>query len=263
MVSSQNPLSIERVVSEIVPILECRALTKTFGTETSSLRQSRICRALDNVDFSLERGKNVLLIGASGAGKSTLARCLALMEKADSGQVFYEGAECSTLPSEKRRRVRSHIQLILQSTAAAMNPKMSAREVIEEPLRIKGGLSQTERGERAEGMMQRVGFPISLRDAQSSEISGGQRQRLALGRALMLGPKVLILDEALTGLEFRSRSQLLDLLIDLQQSTAIAYLFISHNVGLFSDLEASIWTMSNGGIRPPEQSDSLPDQSQH
>lgn len=189
-----------------------------------------------------------MLTGESGCGKSTLARCLALMEDWQAGTILLEGVDYSDASPAMQRRFRQGVQVVLQSTAAAINPGMSALEAVEEPLVIAGGLSTDRRRAQTLHMLDRVGFPRRSYDAKPGELSGGQRQRLAVARALQLQPKVVILDEALTGLDSWSCNQIVDLLVHFQRSTGLAYLVITHDPEALHLSPSRTYVLRNGQL---------------
>jgi len=228
-------------------VLECRGLSKTYTNGKTAARRGPV-KALDNVSLRLGYAETVAIVGRSGSGKSTLARCLVQMECPDSGKIFLEGKNVRETPKAFRSGRRRMVQLILQNTAAAMNPRFSVLEIIEEPLLLRGGLNRSERREHSLAMMRQVGLDPQLNRARPSEVSGGQRQKIAIARALMVTPKVLILDEALSGIDLRSRIQILDVLTGLQQSFGLSYLFITHDMGMTGSLNARVSVMSDGKV---------------
>jgi ABC-type glutathione transport system ATPase component len=228
-------------------VLEVRGLSKTY-------RQGRwwqkkfYSRALDEVAFKLRSGKTLGVVGESGSGKTTLALCLVGLEQADSGEIFLDD-ENLRLPGRPARTVaQREIQLIFQDSARALNPRMSAIELVEEPLLIRGQASRTERRQRAEALMERVGIASAWKNRLPGEFSGGQRQRLAIARALVVNPRVLILDEPFVGLDLSMQGQIANLLLELQQSENLSYICISHNLGLIRQIADEIAVMEHGRI---------------
>jgi ABC-type glutathione transport system ATPase component len=203
--------------------------------------------AVDNVDFEIGTGRILGLVGRSGSGKSTVARCVARLERPDSGQVFLEGSDIAQLGSQQLRPFRSKIQMVFQDAVTSLNPRFSALQAVEEPLLIRG-FSREHRREAARALVGDVGLPFEWMRRSVLDFSGGQRQRLAIARALTLRPKLLVLDEALSGLDLSTQAQMANLLLDLQAAHSLAYLFISHDLALVARLAGVIAIMSAGRI---------------
>jgi ABC-type dipeptide/oligopeptide/nickel transport system ATPase subunit len=179
------------------------------------------------------------VIGRSGSGKSTLARCIAGFEKADEGEVLLE---------QKPIKKRSSIQMIFQDAATALNPRFTAVQLVAEPMDIAGLGSRKDRIERALDLMAEVGLNKASHSRNAGEFSGGQRQRLALARALAASPKILIIDESLSGLDLSLQEQILTLLLDLQSRHHLAYLFISHDLRFLPMFAQEVLVMDGGSI---------------
>jgi ABC-type glutathione transport system ATPase component len=204
-------------------------------------------RAAADVDLEIVAGQTLALVGPSGSGKSTVARCAARLEKPDSGQIWFDGTEIARLSARDLLPIRSSIQMIFQDAATAMNPRFSAAAVIQEPLRIQGR-SRSEQRDIAEALMKEVGLSPDWLNRRMMEFSGGQRQRLAMARALTLRPKLLVLDEALCGLDLSMQAQIANLLLDLQAMHSLTYLLISHDMTLVARMADTLAVMSNGRI---------------
>ena len=231
-----------------VALLEVRGLRKSYlrgGWRAST--KSRVV-ALDDVHFKIFPGSTLALVGKSGSGKSTLGRCLARLEEPDSGEILWEGRNVLKLSRDELIPLRRRMQLVFQHSATAMNPLLPVAEIVGEPLRIGGGVSPKEWRERALAMMEQVGLSTHWADRRPLEFSGGQRQRLALARALILKPDLLILDEALAGLDPSTQAQMADLLKKLQASLSLSYLFISHDLRMAAQLATTIAVMKDGRI---------------
>jgi ABC-type glutathione transport system ATPase component len=205
-------------------------------------------RALAGVSFPISRGTTLAIVGESGSGKSTLAFCLACLEAPTSGNIWFEETDLSGLKEKDRRVVRRQIQLIFQDPANSFNPGWRVREILTEPLVVQGALGHDEMASRARVLLEQVGLPPGLGEKLPSELSGGQRQRLAIARALTLGPKLLILDEALSALDCSVQAQIVNVLMDLQASLGMTYLFISHDLAMAGYLADEIAVMSRGKI---------------
>lgn len=188
------------------------------------------------------------LIGASGSGKSTLARCLASLESPDSGDIWFEGAKLPALGSSTLPRLRRQVQMVFQDPALSLNPRFSAAEIVSEPLLIAGIGTKSERTRRAVELMTLVGLPPDSGGRRPHEFSGGQRRRLAIARALAVEPKVLILDEALAGLDLSTQAQIANLLLELQRVRSLTYLWISHDLRAVARLTGEVAVIDEGKI---------------
>ncbi len=230
------------------PLLEVRQLSKTYvrGRWNSS-GKSRVA-ALENVDLTILPGSAIALVGKSGSGKSTLARCLARLEEPDSGEVWFAGKDLLRLPYGELNRMRRGIQLVFQHSASAMNPRLTAAEIVAEPLQIQNQTTRREQRAQALTMMEQVGIPRGWSERRPLEFSGGQRQRLAIARALVLKPPLLILDEALAGLDLTTQMRIANLLLELRDSLSLSYLFISHDLQMAAYLAGTIAVMQLGRI---------------
>jgi len=213
--------------------------------------------AVSCVDFEIPRGQTLALVGESGSGKSTVARCVTRMERPDSGQILIQGTDIAKLDSRDLFPFRPGIQMVFQDAVTSMNPRFSALEVIEEPLLIHSrGAQAGQRGQRgrnrqsrrdlARDLMVEVGLSPDWMNRSILHFSGGQRQRLALARALTLRPQLLVLDEALSGLDLSTQAQIANLLLDLQAAYSLTYLLISHDLALVARLADVIGVMSEG-----------------
>ena len=192
--------------------------------------------ALQDVSFSVGRGSTLALVGESGSGKSTLALCIACLEPPTSGRIAFDGKEIAALDEKQLREVRPQIQLVFQDPARSLNPRFSAIEIVSEPLIVQARLNKREGEDRARDLLAQVGIPQVKASQKAEEFSGGQRQRLAIARALSLEPKLLILDEALSALDCSVQAQIANLLLELQASLGLTYLFITHDLANGGDI---------------------------
>jgi ABC-type glutathione transport system ATPase component len=204
--------------------------------------------AFQDVSFDLEKGHTLGLVGSSGSGKSTLARCLALFEPPSSGHVLLEGQDVWSAGPREQRRLRAQIQLIFQEPAASLNPRFTAGQIVEEPLVIQKWGTAPARRQRACELMETVGLRRDAIRKRPLEFSGGERQRLAIARALALEPKLLILDESFSGLDFAVQTQVTNLLLELQKRLGLTYILISHDVSAVISLATEIAVMDGGCI---------------
>jgi ABC-type dipeptide/oligopeptide/nickel transport system ATPase subunit len=213
------------------PLLSVRNLSKTYTRRRWWGADKTAPAALHNVSFTLDAGRTLAVVGPSGSGKTTLARCLASFEKPSSGEIVFQGAA-------------QEIQLIFQQPAASLNPRFTAAQAIEEPLLIQ----RRAAGDAVMRALDQVGLPQASLHKRCDQFSGGEKQRLAIARALVLEPKLIILDESLTGLDVTLQSQIVDLLRTLQAATNFACILISHDLGLAADFASEIAVMDRGAL---------------
>ncbi len=204
--------------------------------------------ALQGVSFAIRPESTLALVGESGSGKSTLAFCLACLERPTSGKIIFQGNEITALDEEQQRALRPQIQLVFQDPARSLNPRFSALELVTEPLLVQGRVNKREREDRARTLLAQVGLPQEKALQRAEEFSGGQRQRLAIARALALEPKLLILDEALSALDCSVQAQIANLLLELQPSLGLTYLFITHDFAMAGHLADEIAVMERGKV---------------
>ncbi len=231
-----------------VALLRVRGLNRNYTRRSGMERKRFSITAVRDVSFEIPMGKTLALVGSSGSGKSTVARCVTRLERPDSGQILFSDTDIAPLGSQDLRTFRSEIQMIFQDAATSMNPRFSAGEVIEEPMLIQEVLSKNARKERVKELMRDVGLAPERVDSPATDFSGGQQQRLAIARALSVRPKLLVLDEALSGLDLSSEAQIVNLLLDLQQAYSLTYLFISHDLSLVARFADVIAVISAGQI---------------
>ncbi len=205
------------------PLLQVTGLTKSYGAR----------RVLDSVSLTLDRARTLAVVGPSGSGKTTLARCLARFETPDAGEISL---------------ARSAIQLIPQQPAASLNPRFTAAEIVAEPLVIQKRGSRSERRDRAREVMQAVGLDPNSGDKPALAFSGGECQRLAIARALVLEPKLLILDESLGSLDLSVQAQVANLLLELQERLGMAYILISHDLAIVGQIAHQVAVLDEGAI---------------
>jgi peptide/nickel transport system ATP-binding protein len=228
-------------------VLEVRNLSKTYA-QGNWWQKKFCCRALDGVTIALRAGSTLALVGASGCGKTTLAMCIVGLECADAGEILINGVNPACLTKSAQRLARAELQLVFQDSAGALNPRMSAIQIVEEPLLIRGQHTRAERLQIACEMMERVGISPDWMRRYPHEFSGGQRQRLAIARALVLRPKILVLDEVFAGLDLSIQGQIANLLLDLQQAEGLSYICVSHDLAIAAHLADTIALMDQGRI---------------
>ncbi len=234
-------------------VLEAQALAKHYSVSTGFLKPKALARALDGVSFTLAAGSTLAVVGESGCGKSTLARQLTMIEAPTSGtlRLAHAGsalADVTHADATLRRQLRRQVQMVFQNPFASLNPRKRIGHALEEPLAINTDLGQAARTERARAMMARVGLRPEHHARYPHMFSGGQRQRVAIARALMLAPAIVVLDEPVSALDVSIQAQVLNLLMDLQDETQVAYVFISHNLAVVELIADEVLVMYLGKV---------------
>jgi oligopeptide/dipeptide ABC transporter ATP-binding protein len=229
---------------EKTELLEVRNLVKYFPVENSD----DVVRAVDGISFDIYSGETLGLVGESGCGKSTVGRCLLRLHEPTSGEVLFEGKDLVGLPNREMQALRREMQIIFQDPYASLNPRLSIRSIISEPLKIHGIGNKTERRERVADLLSKVGLDLKYMDRYAHEFSGGQRQRIGIARALALNPKLIICDEPVSALDVSVQAQVVNLLQDLQQEFGLTYLFISHGLAVVEHISNRVAVMYLGKI---------------
>jgi ABC-type glutathione transport system ATPase component len=234
-------------IQKMQPLVKVQDLVKRYEKRNLAGRREEI-RALDGVSFSISSGTTLAVVGESGSGKSTLAVCLACLEVLTSGNIWFSGRNIAGLEENECREARRQIQLIFQDPACSLNPAWSTLDILIEPFVVRREFKRKEMKQRACLLLEQVHLPPEIMDRYPLELSGGQRQRLAIARALALEPKLLILDEALSALDCSVQAQIANLLLELQESLGMAYLFITHDLRMAAHLADEIAVMNRGRI---------------
>src|SRR5580765_447929 len=229
------------------PILKLESLTKRYIKRRLGGRSEELL-VLNGVAFLILPGTTMAVVGPSGSGKSTLALCVACLEQPTSGSIWFDGRDVVKLPENERRQIRPQIQLVFQDPANSLNPRWNVLRILIEPFVLQGKITKEEMRQRAFSLLERVGLSSRISERLPSELSGGQRQRLAIARALALEPKILILDEALSALDCSVQAQIANLLMDLQSSLGMTYLFITHDLAMAAQMADEIALMDRGRI---------------
>ena len=229
------------------PLIQVESLRKHYR-DRKSLNSGPVVPALDEVSFAIAPGSTLALVGESGSGKSTLALCLACLERPTSGRIWFGGRNIAALCEKQLRAVRPQIQLVFQDPASSLNPRFTALEIVTEPLVLQRIWKRRQTREQGFALLERVGLSREMASRRAGEFSGGQRQRLAIARALSLEPKLLIMDEALSGLDCSVQAKIANLLLELQLSFALTYLFITHDLAMAAHFADEIAVMDRGRI---------------
>ena len=231
------------------PVLEVRDLKKHFVVQKGLLRRTAgHVFAVDGVSFSIRPGETLGLVGESGCGKSTVGRTVLRLIEPTAGSILVEGRDITDLPRAELRPYRREMQIIFQDPFSSLDPRMSAGEIVGEPLRVHGMARAKERAAEVAALFERVGLRRAQMDNYPHQFSGGQRQRIGIARALALRPKLIIGDEPVSALDVSIQAQVLNLMMDLQQERGLAYLFISHNLAVVEHISHFIAVMYLGRI---------------
>jgi ABC-type oligopeptide transport system ATPase subunit len=245
-----------------MPLLEVRHLVKHF-VRGGWLQERSVVRAVDGVSFSIDEGETFGLVGESGSGKSTTGRCILRLIEPSSGEVLFKGEDVLAFNAGRMRAARREMQMVFQDPYSSLNPRMRAREIIEEPLVIHKMGSRPERLTRVRELFEVVGLDPSELERFPHEFSGGQRQRIGLARALALNPSLVIADEPVSALDVSVQAQVVNLLMDLQQRFGLTYLFIAHDLRLVRHICRRIAVMYLGRIVETGDSASIFANPQH
>ncbi|MDQ7905127.1 ABC transporter ATP-binding protein [Phytohabitans sp. ZYX-F-186] len=225
-----------------MPLLCVRDLTKVYG------RKQRATRAVDGVSFDVHAGETVAVVGESGSGKTTTARMVLRLAAPTAGRILFQGADITTLGGRDLRRTRRHIQLVHQDPASTLDPRFTVERCVAEPLKVFTSGTAAERRRTVARLLDEVALGPELLRRRSTELSGGQRQRVAIARALACRPDLLVCDEPVSALDVSVQSQILDLLVRLQQELSLSYLFISHDLAVVRQIAHRVVVMRHGRV---------------
>jgi peptide/nickel transport system ATP-binding protein/oligopeptide transport system ATP-binding protein len=241
------------------PLLRVRDLQVHFKGR-DALRST--IKAVDGVSFDLAAGRTLALVGESGCGKSTTAYAIVGLEFPTAGSIHFAGQDISRLDPKARRALATEMAIVFQDPSAALDPKMSVADSILEPLAIQGRSREEQRRRLAE-LLDRVGLPAAYATRTPNALSGGQKQRVVIARALALSPRLLVLDEPVSALDVSIRSQILNLLMELQRDLGLAYLFISHDLSVVRHVADETMVMYLGTVAEQGETDALFREARH
>jgi oligopeptide transport system ATP-binding protein len=239
------------------PLLVVKDLKQHFPTSSGGLfsKVNGAIRAVDGISFELKAGETLGIVGESGCGKSTTVRSIAQLYRPTSGEVIFDGKDLCKASEKELVRARRDIQMIFQDPYASLDPRMTVRSIISEPLEIfnKRGLldkklSGLEIEDEVEKLMERVGLNKAFKNRYPHEFSGGQRQRIGIARALALNPKIILADEPVSALDVSIQAQILNLLDDLQDELGLTYVFIAHDLAVIQHISTRVAVMYLGKI---------------
>lgn len=229
--------------------LAVKDLKKHFPVERGLLRRTvGVVKAVDGVSFEIARGETLCLVGESGCGKSTVARLILRLLEPTAGTVTLDGTDVTELTEAEFRSHRRKAQMVFQDPYASLNPRMRASDIVLEPLENYEALSAQARSEKARTLFEQVGLRTDAMHRYPFEFSGGQRQRLGIARALSVTPALIVADEPVSALDVSVQAQILNLLLDLQERLGLAYLFVSHDLGVVEHIGHRVAVMYLGRI---------------
>jgi len=238
----------------ITPVLQAVDLHRDYPVRRGLFAAPAVVHALAGVSFSVQAGRTLAVVGESGCGKSTLARLLTMIEAPTRGQLLIDGADVADTVNHagadaaSQSRLRRAVQIVFQNPYGSLNPRQTVGAALMEPLLVNGMADAGEREQAARAMLRQVGLREETFGRWPHMFSGGQRQRIAIARALMLKPRVLVLDEPVSALDVSIRAQVLNLLVDLQQAMGVAYVFISHDLGVVRHVADEVMVMYLGKV---------------
>jgi len=232
------------------PLLEVEDLQKHFPVTRGIIFQKQIAsvKAVDGVTFTVSAGETLGVVGESGCGKSTTGRCVLRLIEPTAGEIWFEGRNVTALDRTALRALARDMQIIFQDPYASLNPRMTVSQILTEPLALHGLVPPARRRERVEELLRLVGLEPRFARRYPHEFSGGQRQRIAIARALAVEPKLVICDEPVSALDVSIRSQILNLLRDLQDRLKLAYIFVSHDLAVVKHIADRVAVMNLGTI---------------
>lgn len=224
------------------PTIEVRNLKKYFNVPGGKLH------AVDDVSFTIEKGKTIGVVGESGCGKSTLGRTIIHLLESTGGQILLDGEDITTLSPKKLREAREKMQIIFQDPYSSLNPRMTVGEIVREPLALSKRFSKEEIDTEADKLMDLVGIETRLRNSYPHELDGGRRQRVGIARAIALKPEFIVCDEPVSALDVSIQAQVLNLLMDLQDEFGLTLMFVTHDLSVVRHISDSICVMYLGQL---------------
>jgi oligopeptide/dipeptide ABC transporter ATP-binding protein len=247
---------LESIMSNI---LELNNVRKEFHASSSK----RGIVAVDNVSLKLEKGKTLGIVGESGSGKSTLGRLMLRLIEPTAGEINFDDVNLLKLKNTELRKMRSKMQMIFQDPMSSLNPRMSIRQLVSEPLEIHRNLKASEQNAAVEEIITKVGLEKSALDKYPHEFSGGQRQRISIARAVINNPSLIVADEPVSALDVSIQSQILNLLMDLRNDLNLSFVFISHDLSVVRHIADEVAVMYLGNIVEIAPADQLFSNPQH
>jgi oligopeptide/dipeptide ABC transporter ATP-binding protein len=232
-----------------VSLLTTKDLTMHFPLHTGFFgRHHGVIKAVDGVNLSIGAGRTLGLVGESGCGKTTLGRCIVRAYEPTSGSIMYDGTDLATLPERELKPYRAQVRLIFQDPHSSLDPRKTLRDTIAEPLRVQQAGSRDEIDDKVASLLRRVGLRAEYANRYPHAFSGGERQRVVIARALATNPRLVVADEAVSALDVSVRAQILNLLVELRDRLGLAYLFVSHDLGVIRFVSHRVAVMYLGTL---------------
>lgn len=241
----------------MAPLLEVHGLKKYFRNKAGLLH------AVDDVDFTIEEGKTLGVVGESGCGKTTLGRTILHLLEPTSGRIMFEGKDITNPSKQEMHYLRSKMQIIFQDPFSSLNPRMSVCEAIMEPLILHGGMSKNDMLAETRRLMDTVGIAERFESSYPHELDGGRRQRVGIARALSLNPKFIVCDEPVSALDVSIQAQVINLMLTLQEERGLAYMFVTHDLSVVNHISNDIMVMYLGQVVEMAESDELFSKTYH
>ncbi|KOS63409.1 dipeptide ABC transporter ATP-binding protein [Lysinibacillus agricola] len=230
-------------------LLEINHLKAYFPVKRKSMKEEKkVIKAVDDISLEIFRGETLGIVGESGSGKSTFGRTILKLVEPTEGEIFYKGQPIQQLKGSKLQTYRNQMQMIFQDPFASLNPRMRIGAIIEEPMKLQLTLTKEQRKERVKELLQKVGLPEDAMQKFPHEFSGGQRQRIGIARALAIHPEFIIADEPVSALDVSVQSQVLNLMMDLQDEFHLTYLFISHDLSVVKHISDRVAVLYLGRV---------------
>lgn len=231
------------------PLLKVEGLVRHFVARRSVFgRPTATVKAVDGIDLTLRAGQTLALVGESGCGKSTVGRLILRLIEPTAGKVQFDGCDVLKLNASELRAFRRKVQIVFQDPYASLNPRMTVQQILAEPLALHGIAPPARRNDRVAELLSLVGLDARFAPRYPHELSGGQRQRIAIARALAVEPKLIVCDEPVSALDVSIRSQILNLLSDLQRRLGLTYVFISHDLSVVKHIATRVAVMYLGRV---------------
>jgi len=229
-------------------VIEARGITRDYLTSGGLFSRAKSVRALKGISFAVEEGKTLAIVGESGCGKSTLARIITLIDPPSGGELLLDGQPVDISRGAPSREMRRKVQIVFQNPYGSLNPRQKVGDMLMEQLYLNTDHTAAERRQEARAMLKKVGLMPEHFNRYPHMFSGGQRQRLAIARALMVRPKLLVLDEPVSALDLSVQAQVLNLLADLQDEFGLTYVFISHDLSVVKYIADDVMVMFKGEV---------------